>query len=144
MADLDVEPAFVRPDDGLTTLRSQHYAPGSGDEVCVAYLPVVQHLQDDRVGDQRTELLGQVEGQGRSSEPWCVQDADERVEPDAETDRYQILDEQSVAEAEQAVDRVTRRSAVATVLVEAPCEGAVGVAQHGGEVPEVDACGCAS
>jgi hypothetical protein len=89
---------------------------GADDEVFWTDLAVVDQ-GDDRVGDPRAELVGQVEGERRAAEVGSVVGVEIRVEPAGEGSDGEILDQQGTDVREQAVDRIAERAVIAAVPV---------------------------
>src|SRR5580658_2680778 len=58
----------------------------------------VDHADHDRVGHERSELLHQIEGEGRTPKAWLMIEAEERVEPDGRQGKRKVLGEQRVDE----------------------------------------------
>jgi hypothetical protein len=99
-------PPLVRGEDHLPAALGQGDAARSDQEVAGRHLAVVDKVDDDGLGDERAELLGQIQSQCRSAEAGAVVEALIRVEPNGERCGRQLLRQQAIDVSEQAVDRI--------------------------------------
>src|SRR3990172_8698187 len=88
------------------------------DEVVALDHAVVHQGEHDRVGDDRSKLLHDVERHRRLAVLRRMQEADVRIQPDDVHRSHRLVHEQRVGVAQQRVDRVGRRAADA--LAESP------------------------
>jgi hypothetical protein len=122
----------------LTATRSERHASGSNDEVGPSDLAVVDQVDHHRLRDQWSELLSQIEGQGRSTKARTVVEADVGIEPDSEGCRGEVLHQQGIEVGEEAVDGVERGATIPMQEVEACTRQALVVPQHLSERAEVE------
>ena len=125
VGDKSIHALFVGAVEGLAAFGFQEDGGAGLEEVFFGDHPGVDGLNDGRVGDQGTEGLHEVEGEGGAAEAGLVVEAHHGVEADGVTGDGEVFGEEAVGEGEQGVDGVAGRAAVAAIEIEA--EGRRGV-----------------
>lgn len=92
----------------------------------------VDQRQHGRVGHQRAELLGQVQGQRGPTVARPVIEPQHRIEPGRLHSQSQLLGQDRIEERQQRVDRIAGRPAVAALDVE--LVAALEQSSKGGEI----------
>ena len=105
-------------DHSLATRRGQGDSARPTDEIVGRYLAVVDQRQDDRIGDQRAELFGQVQGQRRPTVSRLVEKPEHRIEARRVQGHSQLFDQQRIDKGQHRIDPVPRRAAVAVLEAE--------------------------
>lgn len=126
-------------EEGASAVVCQGAAGGGVEEVAGAEFVAVEEVEGDGVGDEGSEGLHEVEGEGRLAGAGLVEGADGGVERGGAESGGAFVNEDGVAEGEDSVDWVGRRPAFAAGGLEAGAEPLV--ADHRGEPLEVEASG---
>ena len=98
-----VNALLVRPDEPSSPGCVQGDGGAHANEVVGRHHPHVDGAEHRRVGDERSELLHEIERQRRPAEARLVVEADERIEPDRVAYDRQVLDEEAVRERQERV-----------------------------------------
>src|SRR5208337_768650 len=105
-------------EENLPALVVELAGVAPGQEIGRRQHAVVDQVQDHRVGDDRAELLHQVEGQRGPSVPARMIKTLIYIEPNSTRGCKTVLAQESISETQQGVHRVAGRTAVARGEVE--------------------------
>src|SRR5680860_190148 len=93
MLDLMTHATLECTNHGSSTLLLQLTAAGSREEVTSCDFAVVDDLEHQTFGHQRSKFLRQVQRQGGSAEARSVKDAEVRIEADRSQRRCHVFDQ---------------------------------------------------
>src|SRR5262249_42970453 len=117
-------------------VSSQCYRSSPGDEIGGPNLSVVDQTNDHRIGDERTKLFDQIEGQCRPAVPGLMEEAEGRIKACANQRPNHFLSQHRIKEGGQRIARIAARAPTAGGEIKRAA-GGVADLEHSGKVGEV-------
>src|SRR5262245_34660197 len=96
----------------LTSLGKPHLLSSNLEVLCVVPLPTVDRCQDRQVYQRHAEEFQQIESQGVCLRTRLMIKAQGWIKPDHENSIHHILQQQGIAERQQGITTIPRRTTV--------------------------------